>query len=221
MSSLRDQMPANTTYVAGSTRLNGATVADNGGLSPLVERHCDPLAGGSDARPTARRCSGGDEQRRHDHVRRASSIPLRARRHRDLEPGVREAAPAASSTTRPTIRTRRSRTIRRATSSAACRCCSPTSVRRCRSTTARRASSIRAMYLRYTITIYNTGSSPRRTSSLTRPGAGEHDLRRELHDAERCAVRAARWRRLAADRRHQRGHAARRTPPQSCSSTCA
>jgi uncharacterized repeat protein (TIGR01451 family)/fimbrial isopeptide formation D2 family protein len=33
---LRDQVPANTTYVAGSTTLNGATVADVGGLSPLV-----------------------------------------------------------------------------------------------------------------------------------------------------------------------------------------
>ncbi len=34
--SLRDPMPANVTYVAGSTTLNGAPVADVGGLSPLV-----------------------------------------------------------------------------------------------------------------------------------------------------------------------------------------
>jgi len=34
--SIRDQIPANTTYVAGSTRLNGTALADNGGLSPLV-----------------------------------------------------------------------------------------------------------------------------------------------------------------------------------------
>jgi uncharacterized repeat protein (TIGR01451 family)/fimbrial isopeptide formation D2 family protein len=33
---LRDQIPVNTTYVAGSTRLNGAVVPDSGGLSPLV-----------------------------------------------------------------------------------------------------------------------------------------------------------------------------------------
>jgi uncharacterized repeat protein (TIGR01451 family)/fimbrial isopeptide formation D2 family protein len=33
---LRDQIPANTTYVAGSTTLNGASVADNAGTSPLV-----------------------------------------------------------------------------------------------------------------------------------------------------------------------------------------
>ena len=33
---LRDAVPANTTYVAGSTRLNGAAVADVAGQSPLV-----------------------------------------------------------------------------------------------------------------------------------------------------------------------------------------
>jgi len=33
--SLRDQLPANTTYVAGSTRLNGVAVADIAGVSPL------------------------------------------------------------------------------------------------------------------------------------------------------------------------------------------
>lgn len=33
--SLRDQLPANTSYVAGSTRLNGTVVADVGGASPL------------------------------------------------------------------------------------------------------------------------------------------------------------------------------------------
>jgi len=32
---LRDVLPANTTYVAGSTTLNGAAVGDSGGLSPL------------------------------------------------------------------------------------------------------------------------------------------------------------------------------------------
>jgi uncharacterized repeat protein (TIGR01451 family) len=33
---IRDQIPANTTYVSGTTTLNGAAVADNGGLSPLA-----------------------------------------------------------------------------------------------------------------------------------------------------------------------------------------
>ncbi len=34
---LRDALPVNTTYVAGSTTLNGGTVSDSGGLSPLVK----------------------------------------------------------------------------------------------------------------------------------------------------------------------------------------
>jgi uncharacterized repeat protein (TIGR01451 family) len=33
---LRDAVPANTTYVAGSTTLNGVPIPDSGGLSPLV-----------------------------------------------------------------------------------------------------------------------------------------------------------------------------------------
>ena len=33
---LRDAVPANTAYVAGSTTLNGAAVADVAGISPLV-----------------------------------------------------------------------------------------------------------------------------------------------------------------------------------------
>ncbi|MET0985474.1 MAG: hypothetical protein ABW034_08715 [Steroidobacteraceae bacterium] len=33
---LRDQIPSNTTYVAGSTRLNGTSVPDAGGVAPLV-----------------------------------------------------------------------------------------------------------------------------------------------------------------------------------------
>lgn len=33
---LRDQIPANTTYVAGSTTLNGSSIADSAGVSPLV-----------------------------------------------------------------------------------------------------------------------------------------------------------------------------------------
>jgi uncharacterized repeat protein (TIGR01451 family) len=33
---IRDQIPANTTYMSGTTTLNGAAVADNGGLSPLA-----------------------------------------------------------------------------------------------------------------------------------------------------------------------------------------
>ena len=47
---LRDAVPANTTYVAGSTTLNGVAVADSAGLSPLVNgmtihSPADPTAG--------------------------------------------------------------------------------------------------------------------------------------------------------------------------------
>ena len=47
--------PANTTYVAGSTTLNGAAVADAGGHVAARERHADQRAGGSDAGLDARR----------------------------------------------------------------------------------------------------------------------------------------------------------------------
>jgi len=54
---LRDAVPANTTYVAGSTTLNGAAVADVGGLSPLVNgmlinAPSDPTPGLMPADPT-------------------------------------------------------------------------------------------------------------------------------------------------------------------------
>ncbi len=38
---LRDAVPANTTYVAGSTTLNGAAVADVSGHLAARERHAD------------------------------------------------------------------------------------------------------------------------------------------------------------------------------------
>jgi uncharacterized repeat protein (TIGR01451 family) len=53
---LRDSVPANTTYVAGSTTLNGTSVADVGGLSPLVNgmpinSPADPTPGSMPANP--------------------------------------------------------------------------------------------------------------------------------------------------------------------------
>jgi uncharacterized repeat protein (TIGR01451 family) len=53
---LRDQVPVNTTYVAGSTTLNGTVVADVGGLSPLVNgmlihSPADPVPGSMPAAP--------------------------------------------------------------------------------------------------------------------------------------------------------------------------
>jgi uncharacterized repeat protein (TIGR01451 family) len=55
---LRDSIPANTTYVAGSTFLNGAAVADIGGTSPLVNgilinSTADPTPGSMPADPTS------------------------------------------------------------------------------------------------------------------------------------------------------------------------
>ena len=55
---LRDAVPVNTAYVAGSTTLNGAAVADVGGLSPLVNgmpihAPADPTPGSMPADPSA------------------------------------------------------------------------------------------------------------------------------------------------------------------------
>jgi len=55
---LRDAVPVNTAYVAGSTRLNGAAVADVGGFSPLVNGllihpPSDPTPGSMPADPAA------------------------------------------------------------------------------------------------------------------------------------------------------------------------
>jgi large repetitive protein len=55
---LRDAVPANTTYVAGSTTLNGVTVTDVAGLSPLVNgmlinSPSDPTPGSMPADPSS------------------------------------------------------------------------------------------------------------------------------------------------------------------------
>jgi uncharacterized repeat protein (TIGR01451 family) len=55
---LRDSIPADTTYVAGSTALNGAAVADIGGTSPLVNgmlinSPADPTPGSMPADPAS------------------------------------------------------------------------------------------------------------------------------------------------------------------------
>jgi len=54
---LRDQVPANTAYVGGSTTLNGISLADPGGVSPLVDgmllnSPADPTPGVMPAAPT-------------------------------------------------------------------------------------------------------------------------------------------------------------------------
>ncbi len=55
---LRDSVPVNTTYVAGSTTLNGAPVADSAGVSPLVNgmlihSPADPTPGSMPADPSS------------------------------------------------------------------------------------------------------------------------------------------------------------------------
>ncbi len=86
---LRDELPANTLYVADSTTLNGTAVADGpGGSLPLVHGHSDQRARRSDARPPARRSLAHREQRGDDRVRRRDRRG-RARRDGDLEPGIR------------------------------------------------------------------------------------------------------------------------------------
>ena len=129
---LRDAVPANTTYVAGSTTLNG--VAGRGCRRPVAarERHADQLAGESDAGFDACRRVEQPGQRRDHHVRRGREPDCR-RRHGDLEPGLRHRRQQrTSSTSPPTTRTRRSPTIRRATSSATCPCSMPRRASRCR-----------------------------------------------------------------------------------------
>jgi uncharacterized repeat protein (TIGR01451 family) len=57
--SIRDQIPANTTYVAGSTTLNGTQLNDNTqGLSPLVDGI--PIYAPEDATPGAMRADAGN-----------------------------------------------------------------------------------------------------------------------------------------------------------------
>ena len=86
---LRDQIPVNTSYVAGSTTLERR--ADRGcrGHVSARRRHADQRAHRSDTRRDAGRCVRHAGQRRHDHVRRRHR-PERHRRHRDLEPGLRD-----------------------------------------------------------------------------------------------------------------------------------
>ena len=55
---MRDAIPVNTTYVAGSTTLNGSPLADGSGLSPLVNGSpirtpADPAPGSMPADPSS------------------------------------------------------------------------------------------------------------------------------------------------------------------------
>ena len=86
---LRDQIPVNTSYVAGSTTLNGAPVADASGTSPLVggmliNAPSDPTPGAipADVPPSP----GNVATITFDVI----VDPTVDRRHGDLEPGLRE-----------------------------------------------------------------------------------------------------------------------------------
>jgi uncharacterized repeat protein (TIGR01451 family) len=82
---LRDTIPANTTYVAGSTTLNGAPVADVAGVSPLangmaINAPGNP-AGSMPADPSKQH-----SQRRHHYLRCGRECE-RGWRYRNLESG--------------------------------------------------------------------------------------------------------------------------------------
>ena len=107
---LRDAVPANTTYVAGSTTLNGAKVADVAGASPLVNGM--PINSPADPTPGSMPAVRVEHavQCRNYHVRCGRESEY-AERHGDLEPGFCERRRALTS--RPTTRARRPPMIRR------------------------------------------------------------------------------------------------------------
>ena len=122
---LRDPIPVNTRYVAGSTTLNGAPVADGpGGLAPLSDGNPDQRPGGSDPGRDARRRVGDAGQRGDDRLRRGRR-PGRARRNGHLEPGLRQRGTGRG--VRPSLGRSANAdrpTTRRATSSETRRCSS-------------------------------------------------------------------------------------------------
>jgi uncharacterized repeat protein (TIGR01451 family) len=83
--SITDMVPVNTTYVTGSTTLNGVVVPDGaGGTSPLVDGIL--LNAPQDQTPGV---LNAGRQRRDDHFRRRRESRC-ARRHDHLEPGIRQ-----------------------------------------------------------------------------------------------------------------------------------
>ncbi len=83
--SLEDLVPANTTYVAGSTTLNGNALADNAaGTSPLTDGIL--ISAPQDTTPGVMNAGVADNIAT-DHLRRRR-LPRRAGRHGALEPGV-------------------------------------------------------------------------------------------------------------------------------------
>ena len=88
--SIRDQIPANTTYVAGSTtHQRYAARTTSAGMTPLADGVAVYAPEDSTAGVDARRRDQHAEQRCDDHVR-SNDLSGSGRRHGDLEPGVRE-----------------------------------------------------------------------------------------------------------------------------------
>ena len=220
----RDSVPANTHYLANSTTLNGAAVADGpGGSSPLSAGILDLRARRSDARPPARRCLARREQRGDD---RASPSSIDAGVFDGTvisNQGIRRRVERRARAALGRSRHRRFRTTRPATWSA-----------KCRSLFAPKAVAIAVDagtpgvvdpgdVLRYTITVYNTGAVPA-TNAVFRDAvpanttyvANTHHLERPGGGAARTAAfrRSSRASRSARpiSRRRCRARAAESSP---------
>ncbi len=89
MSTIRDQIPVNTTYVAGSTTIERHARRGQCRYVGARRRHVGQRAGKPDAGCHACRRIDHAEQRRNDHVRRRRGSE-RDRWHGDFESGIRQ-----------------------------------------------------------------------------------------------------------------------------------
>ena len=201
--SLRDAVPVNTTYVAGSTDAEWHRDGRCRRRFAARERHADLLAGRPDAGVDAGRPLRQPGERRDHHIRRRRGSK-RHPGHDRLQPGLRDGAeqqhrrlplgqPGHDHCERPDA----------ATSSARCRCSTPKSGRYCSAIWDRPASSIRAM-CSATRSRCRTRRCPGDRHRADRLGSGQYGLRGEHHAAQWAARRTAGRRRVAARRRHLR-----------------
>ena len=232
---LRDQVPANTTYVAGSTRLNGTLVPDGaGGLAPLANGIAiyapeNPTPGVMRADSSA--TSSNVATIIFDVVVNASV----GQRHRDLEPGLRERGRRGrdrSAVGRPRYADGRRPDARRGRHGAA-RVRAEIRGAPSRPRHGRRRRSRRRAALHDRDPQQRRARRHRR--DVARRRAGQYHIRCRLDDFERPVGRPAGRRRGAARGRHpvqlRRSHAAAagsgpgdvggRSRAQSCSSICA
>ena len=199
---LRDAVPANTTYVAGSTTLNGAAVADVAGLSPLVNGM--PINSPANTTPGSMPADASSSQANvatitfdvvvNPNVANGTVISNQgfvtavASGIVD-QPSDDPDTPTPNDPTRdivgnlPSLYAEKSVALFGDLGSPGI--VDPGDV------------------LRYTITVKNSAAIPATGVVLTRLGSGEYDLRREFHAAQRIAGRPAGRRRLAARLGHQ------------------